>query len=140
MAETSQSARAFYSAASNIIIDLVGPNGNSLYGNKSLEQLRGEAPDVEMLEFDVAYRRYADGFISAPMQITQQEYEDAFTCMPPVRVRGGGDTESFLLSEMYAADIASIYCRVGDRHFKLRDRCRIEHLSIVAKCRAAMPS
>ena len=90
MVTFSECTRALYSPSLNSIVDLVRPNCNSLYGNKSFDELHSETQDLEILDLDVAYERFSQGHIRAPQEITEDEFEDAFGCMPPVNVRGAG--------------------------------------------------
>jgi hypothetical protein len=131
--------QAFYSALSNQILDIVAPNELiGVFSKSSLEELRKAHPDAQLLPFDEAYRRYGDGHCTRPTEITEKVFEDAYGCLPPQRVRGAGNMKSFMLCEMYAADIGTFYVRVGERYFTLHQRVTVEHSQLIAMCQARM--
>jgi hypothetical protein len=126
----------FYAPGRNSIIDLVLSNDEGAYSKKTIEQLRVEDADLVRMPKNEAYRLYAEGFRKPATEITREMFYQQYEVMPPLNSRGGPGSHSFMLCELIAADIARIYCKIGERFFQLQDRCTLTHAQILASCAA----
>jgi hypothetical protein len=93
--------------------------------------------DVVILPSNEVRRRINESAMLPPMEIDQEEFDEAYECLPPYRVSRTTEAFSFLMSEFYVADITTIYCRLWSRYWKLRNLHTLSHQDIVALCTEA---
>lgn len=135
--------KCFYVPNSTTIIDTINPiTGLSSVDGETLEEIQRRRPGVEVVDFDEACEQvraasYAK-YKSAPEEVDLERWDEALNCMPPMKWRGELSTESFMICEAMTADLHSIYCRIGDRYFRLCDSRNLTHGEIVSLCRGLL--
>jgi len=131
--------QCFYEPGSTHIIDTINSDtGLSSICGESLEQVRQRCPKAEIWDFEQACEQiqsitYATT-ITAPVEVTEERWWEMLNVLPPMRWRGGGDTESFMICEATTLDLHSIFCRIGDRYFELVNKRTMTHEEIVSAC------
>lgn len=132
--------KCFYVPGSTQIIDTINPDTErSFICDESLEQIQQRYPNAEIWDFDEAYEQiekitYATT-ITPPVAITAERWEEMLNVLPPMRWRGGGDTESFMICEATTLDLHSIFCRIGNQFFEMTNRRTMTHEEITRACR-----
>ncbi len=132
----------FYTPGRPGIIDVVNDDTKrGHYGGKTLEETRAEHPDAVVGDFDQVVDDQANYWRRAPVEITEEQFNEMLNCLPPVGWVGiGGDFESFKMCELDAANITGIYCRLGSRYFELHDDRYMRPNEIRALVDAAFPT
>jgi hypothetical protein len=95
------------------IVDFIH-EGRGLYGKQTLEELRAEYPDGEVLDDAEAQARYEAAYITGPKPITCERFHEALNVLPPGRWVRRCDHESFYVTEAIAANIVAFFVRIGD--------------------------
>lgn len=122
-----------YCSRTNRIIDFVEGYGTT---SSALSRLMPEyGPDLVVLPFADAHRRYEEQFKSPPVSISPERYWEMLEVLPPYGFVNRGMEESFKLCERTAGNITAIFARVGDRHFELSDSIFLNHDTIIARVR-----
>lgn len=129
----SEADTVVYCTRTNRIIDFVTGYGNAGTALSTLDKDYG--PDLVVLPFADANRRYEDGFRAPPVAITIERYWEMLEILPPVGFVNTGMEESFKMSERTAGNITAIFARVGDRYFELADSLFMKHADIIAAVR-----
>lgn len=115
----------------------LGGDGLTAYGRKTLEEVRAEYPDAEVLSEEEGYVRYNKAWIKPAVRITHERFDEMLNVLPPRRWYNHGATESFHVSERIAGNVVSHFCRIGADYFELQDLYTLVHHEIVTKCSAA---
>lgn len=123
------------------VVDFVHPvTGVGVYSGEPLAVTRQRYPRVVQVTYaeGVALR---DAFLRAkyvrsPEPTNAERWEEALNALPPMKWRSGGGAESFMMSELLADDIARIFCRVGERYWRLAGPLSLTHDDIVRQCLA----
>lgn len=76
----------------------------------------------------------AEEFLGGPVEITEARWYEMLEVLPPLKWRGGGGTQSFMMCEFTIDDITDIFCKIDGRYFSLSDRFTITHEEIVRRC------
>lgn len=121
------------SHARKSVIDFVRPDGRTHYEGRTLEELRGEYPDVSIEEFEAAYRAVESCFIEPVRPASADQFVDALEALPPLNWVRAEDSESFKSMEMTYGNVTRIWVRVGDRYFSLSDLRTLTHAQILEK-------
>ncbi|TDT50846.1 hypothetical protein DFO53_4573 [Enterobacter sp. AG5470] len=87
----------------------------------TLAQMREDMPDMELIPSEEAVKRENEGHRLPWHEITEERYIDQLEVLPPMHWRTLAGCESFKSSEMYAADVTSIFARFRGRFFECRD-------------------
>jgi hypothetical protein len=130
---TTQDAMAFYHAPGNCIFSYaVFHNGQWLtaYSGKTLEQLRKEYPEMELLSTHDALARENEGYRLPWSEIAQARYLDQLEVLPPMDWNWSNGWESFKSREMHGGDVTSIFARHEGRFFECRDLHTLSHAEI----------
>lgn len=101
---------------------------------------RGETPDQAIKRLAPGYGtaltplpageaqdRYEARFKTPVREITQQEFDYALNCLPPVAWTHARAAESFKISEKIAGRVTSIYVTMRGRSFRFDDDIRTPH-------------
>ncbi|HHT3531124.1 DUF1419 domain-containing protein [Kosakonia sacchari] len=115
---------AFFQASRSRIWDyavLSGGVWRSKFGGRTLAQMRIEMPDMELVSTEEALKREKDSYRQPWQEITEARYIDQLEVLPPMHWRTLSGCESFKSSEMYTADVTSIFARFRGRFFECRD-------------------
>ncbi|MGH8078495.1 MAG: hypothetical protein ACREPE_14390, partial [Lysobacter sp.] len=107
------------------------------HAGATLEQLRARHPEG-LLCSGAELSSQSDALaVLPPIEIDEERYQDSLDVLPPQDwVRRGG-SESFKLCEYYSGNVTSIFARIGDRYFELRDSASMSHEKIVASIEAS---
>jgi hypothetical protein len=120
------------------IIDFAVQSGDrlvSLHNGETLEQLRAKYVDVRLGPLGEAHREVEASFFMDPVEVSYEDYNFAFGCLPP-KVLSGGGCQVFWLSELYYGDVAVFFAKAGERCFKLRALKTSTHAEIMGKVNA----
>lgn len=115
---------AFFRVSQSRIWDyavLSGGEWRSKFGGKTLAQMREDMPDIELMPTEEAQKREKDRYRQPWQEITEARYIDQLEVLPPMHWRTLSGCESFKSSEMYTADVTSIFARFRGRFFECRD-------------------
>lgn len=77
------------------VIDFVRPDGRTQIDGSTLDDLRGEYPDVSIEEFEIAYRVIEACFISPVRPVSYEQFIEALEELPPLNWVRAEDSESF---------------------------------------------
>ena len=76
--------------------------------------------------------------ILIPHEIPVYMWEEMLEVLPPINMKRGKDSSSFMMSEYWNSNITRIFARIGSvdnaRYFEMRDVDTLTHDDIVAKC------
>jgi hypothetical protein len=132
--------QCYYVPGSTSIIDEVTEDGLTFHFKNTFEEVLERYPGAELWEaekaFEEIHRLTYERYISAPVEITEDRFDEMLNVLPPMKWRQGHGSESFMISESLTMDIRSIYCRIGDHYFEMSDRQSLTHREICDKCRA----
>jgi hypothetical protein len=117
----------FFQPKTMVTIDIVRPDGLSLYGGKTLEQLTEEYGEVVIIDTESAYRQHCDMHKHAPVEINEERFMDMLEILPPAKWVRYAEEESFHVSERIAGNIVSIFVRIGKRYFEMQDEITLSH-------------
>lgn len=76
-------------------------------------------------------------FRTAPQEISEAEYWEAFGALPPLKYHSLGGVDSFRMSEFYSGTSTYIYAHCEGRFWRFMDDAYMPTSEIVAKVRAA---
>lgn len=76
--------------------------------------------------------------ISAPKEITFEEFMDGLEILPPIGHVMYSSTESFKWSEFLCGRVTRVYCRIEKRYFCMENIATLRHDDIVRIVRDAM--
>lgn len=122
------------------IYDQINPNdpeNRTQYGRKTLEEIRQQHPDAQLMGANEYDRMHDIYWTTDPTEITEAEYMDALECLPPVKWTNTPEGETFKISERLSGSITGIFCRIGARYFCFNADIRTPHAAALDKCRAA---
>lgn len=117
----------FFQPTTKTTIDMVRPDGLSLYGGNTLEQLTAEYGEVIIIDFESAYRQHCDSYKMPTKEIGEARFIDMLEVLPPAKWVSYGEEESFHVCERIAGNIVSIFVRIGKRYFEMQDEASLSH-------------
>lgn len=131
----------YYSPSKIVAIDCISSiTGKTFHFARTYDDVKSDYPDVELLYVDTVIEMQERAYISPyAFPITQQEFNDALECLPPVSWKRFSEHESFKLSERYSGNITTIYVRIGDEYFKFKDRISLPHLDCLDRANSWAP-
>ncbi|WP_454727773.1 MULTISPECIES: hypothetical protein [Cupriavidus] len=109
-----------YSAASKTIVAVLNDDGTSPASHVKVQRVRERHPDAAIMRLDAAERAIDEAYCTAPREISAEDFQASFGCMPPARSALDGGMHTFRLSELYAGNIANWYAKLGERCFTFR--------------------
>lgn len=126
----------FYSRSQNVIIDTCTDENppRSHINLNTLDELRGEYSDVEIIKFETAIKIKEDASRLPVREITEKDFWYMLEVLPPAGWKQEQGCESFKLSERWSGNITDIYARIGERYFTLRDTIFLPHAEIMNRC------
>lgn len=69
-------------------------------------------------EFDCKYYQpYLDSLCKPLREITEEDWWEAFECLPPMRYTNFDDGSYFFVSECYTADLYAFYVKLDGKHY-----------------------
>ena len=127
--------QCFYEPGAMQLIDIARPNGLSWINGESLEEIRVRYPRAEFMGYKEAARQMdtatRQAYCTGPHEITAEHFEEMLCVLPPEKWVNGGDSESFLLSELLIANIGSFFVRVGGKYYTVNDDIRTTHAMLL---------
>ncbi len=86
------------------------------YWQRRVEELEQESYSIMTLEdFD---KKHDASYLAMPIEeITEEQYEEMFNILPPMRWCTIKGVEMFCMSEMQSGSITNQYARAGDRYY-----------------------
>lgn len=80
--------------------------------------------------------------VKAPSEIDVHAFHDALGLMYPMKwcCSEDGESETFMLAEMFCGSVTEIYARNGIRYYRMRDYSNLDHAEILARVKEEMPS
>lgn len=129
----------------NSTIDQIHPiTGLGVWSGETLEQVRERYPDAEIVdsaEFDRFREEKRQRFITEPVAVTEEYWNDRINVLPPIRWRGflyaGYPCSTFMMSEFMYADITEILVKINARYFSFYDSANLTAAQIIEKVIAA---
>lgn len=128
-----ETENCFVSPERGVIIDMIASDGLSWINSRSLDDFKAEYPDVQIMSTEDASNSFAESYVSAATEITEQEFQDALEVLPPSRWKNHGDTESFYSPEFIYSLVTTHYVRIQARYYTFQDRCSVSHEDAVRK-------
>lgn len=93
---------------------------------------------AELLAYKPAARIYRSaGFRTNPQEISEEDYLEAFSVLPPMKYHSLGGVDSFRMTEFYSGQMTYIYAHCQGRYWRFIDDAYMKTDAIVAKVRAA---
>ena len=84
-------------------------------------------PDLIILDYAEAYRRYEQSYVTTPQQISEANFTYWLECLPPQDWVRDADGESFKVGELVAGSIATICVNQNDKFYAFQDTVRTRH-------------
>lgn len=129
----------FYTVAGRATVDLVGQDGNGVWTKQTEDALRERYADLAKGTEAEAQQAIEEQFRKGPVEISALDFHEALGMMPPVRHAWLGNTESFQCLEASYRNVAAMWVRIGERHFRLADRRSVRHDDLVRQVREHFP-
>lgn len=126
----------YYSELTGTIIDIIHGDGLGTWGKKTLEETREDYPDAVIMDLDDAIEASDARYITKPICITREAFDDALNVLPPVDWQNTSGMETFKMSEQLSGNITGIYCRIGKEHYCLNDQMTMSREDIYKACAA----
>lgn len=105
----------------------------SMWGGESLKDCISKRPTLHFCTSSDLMKIRADIHKKPVFEIDEDAYIQALNCLPPVGYVIDSDrNESFKLSERYVDNLTSIYMKVEDRYFSMRDDISKHHNECIA--------
>jgi len=123
----------FYEGGSLSIVDtLNGDTGLSTCMHESLEQIRQRYPKARIVSFDTAlaaiHEREKEVYpMLQPTEITEDQWNEMFECLPPMQYKRTEAGTSFKMSEMTRGDITAGYVIKGGKYYTMNCRLHTKH-------------
>lgn len=96
---------------------------------------KGQTKLMRMAEFD---KLHTEALRTAPVEITEAEWDEALNVLPPMKWQQLRGVESFRMSEFYSGTMTSIYAKCDGRYWTFRDDAYMDTADLVTKVRQAM--
>lgn len=88
------------------------------YSGKTEEALKQEYPSLTIMDNESALKAQENHCITNPVEITEEQYDDALDALPPVNWRSG----TFMFREFMVGTVTTIYAKLNGRYYKFHDR------------------
>mgnify|MGYP001324394886 CR=1 FL=1 len=75
-------------------------------------------------------------FISPPVEITADRWDEMLNVLPPMKWRSGGGAQTFMMCEFTYGIITTIFINRGDKYYELSDKATLTHDEIMEKLAA----
>ena len=125
----------FVEKGSIYAVDEIAADGLGVHSRKDRSQLEAARGPIEVLTTDELLARTREVCSSKPERTTLENWDYSLNVLPPMKWRGGGDTESFMICEAYKADIHPIFVRIGSDYFTFRAQRSLTHDELVKMVR-----
>ena len=133
--KTSDIKECFYVPGKPGIIDAVNPaTGRGLYSGETLTEVNARYPSAVLGDFETVCDSQDAYWISQPVQITADRFNEMLGVLPPVGWESQSNGEVFKLSERTSGMITAIFCRLGDRYFEMQDRIDMPFDAVIKAC------
>lgn len=111
------------------------------YSHRTIEQVREEYADAQVMEYTAALAAQEAAFSTHPARTTREVFHQMLNVLPPMGWVGSGSesSESFKMCEMLCGRITVIYARRGSDFFEMHDKCTMKHADIMAAIDKAFP-
>lgn len=116
-------------------VDRVGPDGLGVYSGKNKEQLEKGRGTLEVMTDAELLARTREHACTNPERTTAENWDYSLNVLPPMKWRGGGDTESFMICEAWTADVHPVFVRIGQDRFTFRAPRSLRHDELVKQVR-----
>lgn len=93
--------------------------------------------ELLVTERDTFSRMQDDSYVTEPRLITEERFQEAFECLPPLRWETHLGVESFRFMEHSCGDITTIFARTGDQFWEFEDRFNMSRDDLAQKVLAA---
>lgn len=129
----------YYTVAGRSTVDLVGTDGRGVWTKQTENALLQRYPDLAKGTEAEAQQAIEEQFRKGPLEISGDDFHEALGMMPPVHHAWIGNTESFQCLESSYGNVAAMWVRIGERHFRLADRRSARHDDLVRQVRERFP-
>lgn len=129
----------FYSPANRVIIDVIMSDGLSNFCRNNEAQIKERYPDAQIMDIETAIKSMEEAYKTNPIQISEDDFDEALNVLPPMKWVRLGNAESFMSPEMYSGNITAIYASIYDeqsktkQHWTFLDSRFLTHDQILAK-------
>ncbi|PZP74251.1 MULTISPECIES: hypothetical protein [Delftia] len=93
--------------------------------------------ELLVTERDTFSRMQDDSYVTEPRLITEERFQEAFECLPPLRWETHQGVESFRFMEHSCGDITTIFARTGHQYWEFEDRFNMSRDDLAQKVLAA---
>lgn len=121
----------FFQPVTKVTVDMVRPDGLSLFGGKTRDQLAEQYGEIIIIETEEAYRLHQESVKQPPVEITEERFIEMLEVLPPAKWVRYANEESFHLCELTSGNIGAIFVRIGSRYFELQDEMTLSHADCV---------
>ena len=114
-------------------------DGRGVYGKQTVDELKAEYPDGEVLPELEGHAKYEAAFVTGPKRIDEKRFWYLLEVLPPCRWTRWSVSESFHVSEAVAGNIVTWAVRIGERHvnpryYELDRPATTTHAELVKLC------
>lgn len=103
------------------------------FSGKTLEQMRERYPTIAIADVkDIEVLR-EEMLRSEPVPCTEEQFNDALECLPPVDWINAAGYETFKLEERFSGRITDIYVRSGEFFYSFKDIDTLTHSEIIER-------
>ncbi len=113
----------FYSASKNVAVDAIHPvTGLGLYSGNAQQLIEVEYGPLQRLPTEEAVALIEKGNLTNPALITEDEFNRAYGCLPPLNSGSAMGVRIFQLIELYCGRVTHTFAKLQDgRCFTWRD-------------------
>ena len=122
--------------ALSIVDTLNGDTGKSTCFNETLDEMRVRYPKARIVSFDYALEQIHEKEkevypMLQPIEITEDQWNEMFECLPPMHYKRTEAGTSFKMSEMTRGDITCAYAIKGEKFYCMNARIKTTHEEIM---------
>lgn len=130
--------RVVYIPSKRSVLDIIMPNGVTMYGRKTLAQIQfDEATDAQIVTAEEGYKLQCEAYRTPVSVITEERFDYALNVLPPCRWSRFGRFEHFHISERIVGNIVSWFiCFRGDagsRFFTFDDYSTLTQVELMER-------
>ena len=108
------------------------------YTGMTKEQLCAQMKtELQVTDRETFAKMLDDSYVTDPKPITEERFQEALECLPPLQWGRHLGVESFRFMERYTGNITSIYARIGDQYWEFMDRFNMSRDDLAQKVIAA---
>ena len=119
------------------IVDTINPiTGKSPCMGEDITALRVRYPGAILCSWDFAMAGINEAKkekfpLLRPIEVTEDQFYEAFECLPPMQLRSSDKGMSFKMSEMTYCDVTACYVKKGEKYYTMNGLLKTTHEELI---------